>query len=72
MTDQVAKDVIEWLRKNDGQYCDDCIAKSLLLPNRNQAQHVTGAIAETTEFQRAEAKCSLCGSVKLVTGATRN
>ena len=72
MTDQVAKDVIEWLRKNDGQYCDDCIAKTLLLPDRNQVQHVTGAIAETTEFQRTQASCSLCYSVKLVTGATRH
>jgi hypothetical protein len=63
---------VEWLRQNEGQYCDDCIATSLSLPNRNQAQHVTGAIAETIEFQRAQASRSLCDSIKLVTGATRH
>lgn len=47
-------------------YCDDCIAQALDLSGRQEAQRVTSALAVTSEFQRWQDECELCGKTKLV------
>ena len=58
--------ISEWLREKKGAYCDDCIAKQVKLPRRQQAQRATDALSQTNEFTRYSGTCSLCGSVKKV------
>lgn len=63
----IPEQVSNFLRKHDGiPYCDDCIHKSLSLKRRQQAQRVTGALAQTREFIREKGPCSQCRVDKLV------
>lgn len=63
----IPEQVSGFLRKHNGtSYCDDCIQRNLSLKRRQQAQRVTGALAQTKEFVRAKAACSECGVEKLV------
>ncbi len=73
MTDanSIPRRVSEWLREKKGAYCDDCIAKQLKLPRRQQAQRATDALSQTNEFTRYSGTCSLCGSVKKVIESVR-
>ena len=47
-------------------FCDDCIAEQLSLSSRQEAQHITSALATTDSFQRVRGICSICGSEKKV------
>lgn len=51
-------------------YCDDCIAKKIGAPRRQQAQQIASTLALTQEFKRRVDVCSSCGEVKNVTHAT--
>jgi hypothetical protein len=64
----IPEDVTKFLRQHKGvAYCDGCIQKNVGLKLRQQAQRVTGAIAQTPEFIREKGLCSNCGGDKLVT-----
>jgi hypothetical protein len=47
-------------------FCDDCLAERLQLSRRQQAHRVTSALGTTSNFSRANGRCSLCGDEKLV------
>jgi hypothetical protein len=48
----IPEQVSDFLRKNVGSsYCDDCIQKGIGLKRRQQAQRVTGALAQIGEIQ---------------------
>lgn len=67
----IPEQVSGFLRKHSGTaYCDDCIQKNLSLKRRQQAQRVTGALAQTKEFVREKKACSECGVEKLVIRST--
>jgi hypothetical protein len=55
-----------WLREVGGAYCDDCIARELKLPRRQQASRATKTLSTTRNFCREKGICSLCGARKNV------
>jgi hypothetical protein len=55
-----------WLREVGGAHCDDCIAKELKLPRRQQANRATNALSATRNFSRERGVCLLCGTEKKV------
>ncbi len=48
------------------RFCDDCIAESLELRQRQEAQKGSHALATTDSFHRALGICSMCGKEKTV------
>ncbi len=48
------------------RFCDDCIAESLELRQRQEAQKGSHALATTDSFHRALGICSMCGKKKKV------
>jgi hypothetical protein len=52
-------------------WCDDCIAKALSLPRRQQVAAVTIALGTTSDFIREPGICPKCDSVKEVIRAHR-
>ncbi len=48
------------------RFCDDCIAESLELRQRQDAQKATSALETTDSFHRALGICSMCGKKKKV------
>jgi hypothetical protein len=59
----IPEQVSDFLRQNDGAaYCDDCIQKNVGLKRRQQAQRVTGALAQTRDFVRRKVLCAECGA----------
>ncbi len=53
--------------RRPSQFCDDCIAESLELRQRQDAQKATSALETTDSFHRALGVCSMCGKKKKVT-----
>ncbi len=49
------------------RFCDDCIAESLELRRRGDAQKATSVLETTDSFHRALGVCSMCGKEKTVT-----
>jgi hypothetical protein len=67
-----AQDINNFLtQKKSRPVCDDCIAKNLELPNRQQSAAVTLALGTTSDFTREVTKCSICGDEKITTQALR-
>ena len=56
----VAERVNNFLTAHDAPACDTCVQRALWLPQHNQVQQVTSALATTREFERGKGKCSLC------------
>ncbi len=48
------------------RFCDDCIAESLELRQRQDAQKAASVLATTDSFHRALGICSMCGKKKTV------
>ena len=46
-------------------FCDDCLAEAVGI-RRQQAQRITSALAITSDYQRWNDECELCGRTKLV------
>jgi hypothetical protein len=64
----IPEQVASFLRKHGGvAYCDDCLKENVPLKRRQQAQRVTGALAQTQDFIRDKGVCAECGGDKLVT-----
>ena len=59
MTD-IARRVIELLASPPIPWCDDCIARELELPRRQQAQAVTAVLEETHLYDRYRGTCHGC------------
>ena len=60
--------IASFLRENKGKaICDDCLFSELKLANRQQANVHTAAFAETSDFTKEKATCSICHETKLVT-----
>lgn len=68
--DTVPKRIYDHILASDRALCDDCIAKELALPNRNQAHQATSAFAVTPQFVRHHGTCDSCGNVKGVIETT--
>ena len=66
MDQTVPERIYEFLDRNGGELCDDCIREELGLTNRNQVSQVTSAFAATPLFQRWHDLCLSCGRGKLV------
>ncbi len=49
------------------QFCDDCIAESLEVIGRPEAQKASSALGTTDSFRRWLGICSMCGKEKTVT-----
>ena len=47
--------------------CDNCAQYALGLPQHNQVQQITSALATTREFDRGKGRCARCGKTKVVT-----
>ncbi len=62
----VAERLGHWLRQNDGAFCDDCLAKELLLPHRQQANRAANTLSHLSNFYRDRGCCSICGAAKKV------
>jgi len=61
----VPERVAAFLREHKGRrFCDDCIAKTLDLARRQQAQQATAGLGQTAQFRRIDAPCSDCGNSK--------
>lgn len=59
----IPEKVSTFLRQRDSAaYCDDCIQRGAGLKRRQQAQRVTGALGQTSDFIREKAICAGCGS----------
>ncbi len=65
----IAERMSLWLREVGGAYCDDCLAKELKLPRRQQAGRVARALSKKSNFSRERGACSLCGREKKITAA---
>ncbi len=52
--------------RRPNRFCDDCIAKSLELGQRKDAQHATSTLETMGSFHRALGVCSMCGKEKKV------
>lgn len=59
MTD-IARRAIECLNASPAPWCDDCLAKELGLPRRQQAQAITGVLEETPLYDRYRGACGRC------------
>jgi hypothetical protein len=57
---EIAQSVIKLLASPPIPWCDDCIARELKLPRRQQAQAVTGVLEETGQYDRYRESCSQC------------
>jgi hypothetical protein len=58
---KIGERVAALLRDSAGvAICDDCIAKELGLPRRQEAQAATAALSATREFTRSRGQCSRC------------
>lgn len=67
MRAMIAEQVYRFIRDlRPKSVCDDCIAESLNLSRRQQAQRVTNALATTSDFQRWQGTCSICSGAKKV------
>jgi hypothetical protein len=67
----IAERVLKFLNdRRPDAVCDDCIAARLDLKRRQQAQRVTQPLSLTSDFDRRQSVCSLCGDEKLVIRAT--
>lgn len=56
----VAERVRDYLNARLVPLCDDCIAKGLSLPRRQQAEAVTVVLGATGEFNRYDGTCMDC------------
>ncbi len=52
--------------RRPSRFCDDCIAESLELSQRQTAQKATSALETTDSFHRGQGVCSMCGKEKKV------
>jgi len=52
--------------------CDDCLAAVSGISPRQQVNLIARSLSLTTDFDRAQGKCSECGSQKLVTRSLRH
>lgn len=57
---EIARRLIERLETPPIPWCDDCLARELGLPRRQQAQAVTGVLEETRLYDRYRGACSQC------------
>ncbi len=58
----VAERIADIIRtKRPQTLCDDCIAKILGLKKRQQANQATTALEHSTDFDRRDGMCSVCG-----------
>ncbi len=48
------------------RFCDNCIAESLKVIGRPEAQKASSALGTTDSFHRAVGVCSMCGKEKTV------
>jgi hypothetical protein len=62
----IAERLGKWLQQNRGAYCDDCIARELQLPQRQQANRASNSLATISYFYRDRGTCSICGAEKKV------
>lgn len=63
----IAERIAEMIpNKDHAGVCDDCIAGTLALSRRQQAQRVTSAFAVTPSYHRWTDECYMCGDIKLV------
>jgi hypothetical protein len=62
----IAERLGKWLQQNRGAYCDDCIARELQLPRRQQANRASNSLATISYFYRDRGTCSICGAEKKV------
>jgi hypothetical protein len=62
----IAERLGKWLQQNRGAYCDDCIARELQLPRRQQANRASNSLATISYFYRDRGMCSICGAEKKV------
>jgi hypothetical protein len=69
----VPEEVMLFLRSRvNTRFCDNCIAKELLLKKPQQSQQATSALnLAGSTFARGPGKCIVCGKTKLVIRATR-
>lgn len=68
----VEERIADFLRKNPGSYCDDCLGKVLRLgsgANRHMARNATAALKVTRDFRKQRSTCCKCQRTKLVTEA---
>jgi hypothetical protein len=58
--------IADFLRRNRGDaYCDDCLANTLHLAQRQQAQQITSSLGLSVGFRRQQRECSSCRRPKL-------
>jgi hypothetical protein len=62
-----AQDINDFVKRREpAAFCDDCIAKKLELPRRQQSAAITETLGTTTDFTREHGLCSVCASEKKV------
>lgn len=57
---EIARRAIEQLNDSPIPWCDDCLARELGLPRRQQAQAITGVLEETPLYERYRGACGRC------------
>lgn len=55
-----------WLNEVRGSYCDDCLAKELKLPRRQEANRIAIALSSKRNFLRERRICCSCGAERKV------
>jgi hypothetical protein len=60
---KIPEKVSQFLRNHSNSaFCDDCLKKELSLLRRQQAQRVTDALGQTSDFLRRKGQCSTCNA----------
>lgn len=57
---EIARRLINVLARAPLSWCDDCLARELQLPRRQQAQAITGVLEEMARYERGVGACDFC------------
>jgi len=58
--------VLDYLKRNDNQFCDDCLAKDLAIQPRQAVNQICRSLAKQGSISRSKNLCDQCGKAKLV------
>lgn len=57
---EIASQLLLVLARAPLRWCDDCLARELELPRRQQAQAITGVLEELPRYERGIGACDFC------------
>lgn len=58
--------ILNYLKHNNNQFCDDCIARALTIQPRQAVNQICRPLAEQGVLSRTRNYCARCGRIKLV------